>query len=40
MKNEPVVCRPDEALDRSSRTKMEALFIGDVRVSRLKSFSD
>jgi predicted NodU family carbamoyl transferase len=40
MKNEPGVCRPDEALDCFSRTKMEALVNGYVRVSRLKSFSD
>jgi carbamoyltransferase len=32
--NEPVVCRPDEALDCFRRTKMDALVIGDVLVSR------
>jgi carbamoyltransferase len=32
--NEPVVCRPQEALDCFLRTKMDALVIGDVLVSR------
>ena len=32
--NEPVVCRPGEALDCFLRTKMDALVIGDVVVSR------
>jgi carbamoyltransferase len=32
--NEPVVCRPEEALDCFLRTKMDALVIGDVLVSR------
>jgi carbamoyltransferase len=38
--NEPVVCRPEEALDCFLRTKMDALVIGDVMVSRLKTSSD
>jgi carbamoyltransferase len=32
--NEPVVCRPEEALDCFLRTKMDALVIGDVFASR------
>jgi carbamoyltransferase len=32
--NEPVVCRPKEALDCFLRTKMDALVIGDLFVSR------
>jgi carbamoyltransferase len=32
--NEPVVCRPEEALDCFLRTKMDALVIGHVLVSR------
>ncbi len=32
--NEPVVCRPEEALDCFLRTKMDALVIGNVVVSR------
>ena len=32
--NEPVVCRPEEALDCFLRTKMDALIIGDLLVSR------
>jgi carbamoyltransferase len=32
--NEPVVCRPGEALDCFLRTKMDALVMGDVMVSR------
>jgi carbamoyltransferase len=32
--NEPVVCRPEEALDCFLRSKMDALVIGDVLVSR------
>jgi carbamoyltransferase len=32
--NEPVVCRPEEALDCFLRTKMDALVIGDVLISR------
>jgi carbamoyltransferase len=32
--NEPVVCRPEEALDCFLRTKMDALVIGDVLLSR------
>jgi carbamoyltransferase len=32
--NEPVVCRPEEALDCFLRTKMDALVIGDFAISR------
>jgi carbamoyltransferase len=32
--NEPVVCRPDEALDCFLRTKMDALVIGDIVMLR------
>ena len=32
--NEPVVCRPQEALDCFLRTKMDVLVIGDMFVSR------
>lgn len=32
--NEPVVCRPEEALDCFLRTKMDALVIGDVVMLR------
>ena len=32
--NEPVVCRPEEALDCFLRTKMDALVIGDVVILR------
>jgi len=32
--NEPVVCRPEEALDCFLRTKMDALMIGDVVILR------
>jgi len=32
--NEPVVCRPEEALDCFLRTKMDALVIGDFLASR------
>jgi carbamoyltransferase len=32
--NEPVVCRPDEALDCFLRTKMDVLCIGDVIIMR------
>ena len=32
--NEPVVCRPEEALDCFLRTKMDALVIGDWLVTR------
>jgi len=32
--NEPVVCRPDEALDCFLRTKMDVLVLGDRYVSR------
>ena len=32
--NEPIVCRPDEALDCFLRTRMDMLVIGDTIVSR------
>ncbi len=32
--NEPVVCRPEEALDCFLRTKMDVLVLGDHLVSR------
>jgi carbamoyltransferase len=32
--NEPVVCRPDEALECFLRTKMDALIIGNIAISR------
>lgn len=32
--NEPVVCRPEEALDCFLRTKMDVLVLGDTIVSR------
>jgi carbamoyltransferase len=32
--NEPVVCAPNEALDCFLRTKMDALVVGDIMVSR------
>src|SRR5262249_44063593 len=32
--NEPVVCRPQEALDCFLRTKMDALVVGDMMISR------
>jgi carbamoyltransferase len=35
--NEPVVCRPKEALDCFLRTKMDLLVIGDVMISRRPS---
>jgi carbamoyltransferase len=33
--NEPVVCQPQEALDCFLRTKMDALVIGNMFISRL-----
>ena len=33
--NEPVVCRPDEALDCFLRTKMEVLVLGDYFIERI-----
>jgi carbamoyltransferase len=33
--NEPVVCRPEEALDCFLRTEMDLLAIGDFMLSRL-----
>jgi carbamoyltransferase len=35
--NEPVVCKPEEALDCFLRTKMDALAIGDAVISRSSS---
>ncbi len=32
--NEPVVCRPEEALDCFLRTKMDVLVLGDVMIER------
>jgi len=32
--NEPIVCRPEEALDCFLRTRMDMLVIGDMVVSR------
>ncbi len=32
--NEPVVCRPEEALDCFMRTKMDVLVLGNFLVSR------
>ncbi|HEY1796222.1 MAG TPA: carbamoyltransferase C-terminal domain-containing protein [Stellaceae bacterium] len=32
--NEPVVCRPEEALDCFLRTRMDALVLGDIMISR------
>jgi len=33
--NEPVVCKPEEALDCFLRTKMDVLVLGDAMVRRL-----
>jgi carbamoyltransferase len=32
--NEPIVCRPEEAIDCFFRTKMDALVMGDFLVTR------
>ena len=32
--NEPVVCKPEEALDCFLRTKMDVLVMGDVMIER------
>jgi carbamoyltransferase len=32
--NEPIVCRPEEALDCFLRTKMDALVLGDYLITR------
>jgi carbamoyltransferase len=37
--NEPVVCKPEEALDCFLRTKMDALVIGRTIISRPNSSS-
>lgn len=37
--NEPVVCRPEEALDCFLRTKMDVLVLGDWVVRRVAGFS-
>ena len=34
--NEPVVCRPEEALDCFLRTQMDVLVLGNVMISRAK----
>jgi carbamoyltransferase len=36
--NEPVVCKPEEALDCFLRTKMDLLVLGDQMISRRKTF--
>jgi carbamoyltransferase len=33
--NEPIVCRPEEALDCFLRTRMDALVMGDFLISRI-----
>jgi len=33
--NEPIVCRPEEALDCFQRTQMDALVLGDFLITRL-----
>jgi carbamoyltransferase len=37
--NEPVVCKPEEALDCFLRTKMDALVLGNVVIARRGSFA-
>jgi carbamoyltransferase len=37
--NEPVVCKPDEALDCFLRTRMDVLIIGNTAISRRGSFA-
>ncbi|HEV7159041.1 MAG TPA: carbamoyltransferase C-terminal domain-containing protein, partial [Caulobacteraceae bacterium] len=37
--NEPVVCRPEEALDCFLRTRMDRLVLGDVMISRISGDS-
>jgi carbamoyltransferase len=32
--NEPIVCRPEEALDCFVRTQMDALVLGDILITR------
>ena len=32
--NEPIVCRPEEALDCFARTQMDALVLGDILITR------
>ena len=34
--NEPIVCRPEEALDCFLRTQMDVLVLGDYMISRAK----
>jgi len=34
--NEPIVCRPEEAIDCFLRTKMDALVLGDSLISRIE----
>ena len=33
--NEPIVCRPEEALDCFLRTQMDALALGDVLITKM-----
>jgi carbamoyltransferase len=35
--NEPIVCRPEEALDCFLRTSMDVLFLGDFMISRINA---
>jgi carbamoyltransferase len=37
--NEPVVCKPEEALDCFLRTRMDVLIIGNTAISRRGSFA-
>ena len=37
--NEPVVCRPEEALDCFLRTQMDVLVLGNVTISRDKTIN-
>jgi carbamoyltransferase len=37
--NEPVVCRPEEALDCFLRTKMDVLVLGDTMIRRAEKFA-
>jgi carbamoyltransferase len=38
--NEPVVCKPEEALDCFLRTQMDVLVLGDVTISRSRGFDN
>jgi carbamoyltransferase len=35
--NEPIVCRPEEALECFLRTRMDALVLGDYIIARTKN---